>query len=82
MARYGKYEPYAAEIQALKQRWNVPNKDPKLVDLEFVLLFETEKAYHISVDGKEAWVPKSQCEDNGDGTITMPEWIAKDKELV
>lgn len=28
------------------------------------------------------WVPKSQVEDNGDGTFTMPEWLAKDKGLI
>jgi hypothetical protein len=30
---------------------------------------------------REAWVPKSQVEDNGDWTCTMPSWQAKDKGL-
>lgn len=34
-------------------------------------------------DGKTtAWVPKSLVEDNRDGTFTMPEWLAKEKELI
>lgn len=35
-------------------------------------------------DGKEVWVfvPKSQVEENGDGTFTMPEWLALDKGLI
>lgn len=28
------------------------------------------------------WVPTSQIQDNGDGTFTMPFWLAKDKGLV
>ncbi len=37
---------------------------------------ETEKAFQL-YDGKTtAWVPKSQVEDNGDGTFTLPEWLA------
>jgi len=31
---------------------------------------------------KWIWLPKSQIEDNGDGTFTMPEWLAKDKGLI
>jgi hypothetical protein len=30
---------------------------------------------------REASVPKSQVEDNGDWTYTMPSWLAKDKGL-
>lgn len=54
----------------------------ELVDLEGVVRGETENAIRLVVDGKSAWLPKSQVEDNGDGTFTMPEWLAIDKELV
>ena len=54
----------------------------ELVDLEGVVRGETDKAIRLVVDGKSAWLPKSQVEDNGDGTFTMPEWLAIDKELV
>lgn len=55
-----------------------------LVDLACVLKRETDKAFLLkSIDtGKEGWVPKSQVENNNDGTFTMPEWLAEDKELV
>jgi hypothetical protein len=29
-----------------------------------------------------ATVPKSQVEQNDDGTFTMPEWLAKDKGFI
>lgn len=28
------------------------------------------------------WVPVSQLTDNGDGTFSMPEWLAKDKGFI
>ncbi len=28
------------------------------------------------------WLPKGLVEDNGDGTATMPEWLAREKGLI
>lgn len=57
-------------------------RDAKLVDLTGVVRGETDAAIRLVVDGTTAWLPKSQVEDNGDGTFTMPEWLAKEKELI
>ena len=54
------------------------------------LKFETEKAWGVSTGDKDketgkdkiVWLPKSQCENNNDGTFTMHEWLAKDKGLI
>jgi hypothetical protein len=55
------------------------NDDTRLFDLAAEVRGETPQAYRL-FDGKiSAWVPKSQVENNGDGTFTMPEWLAKDK---
>lgn len=54
----------------------------ELVDLEGVVRGETDKAIRLVVGDKAAWLPKSHVEDNGDGTFTMPEWLAIDKELI
>jgi hypothetical protein len=61
----------------------------ELIDLSVTIQVRTEKALGIwegEVDdnGRKVliWVPLSQVEDNGDGTITMPEWLAKDKGLI
>lgn len=34
--------------------------------------------------GREVWtwLPKKLVENNGDGTFTMPEWLARDKGLI
>lgn len=43
---------------------------------------ETDKAFRI-FDGKTTeGVPKSQVEDNEDGTFTMPEWLAQEKGFI
>lgn len=61
----------------------------KLCDLELHLHAETDKAILVSTDGnadKAVWVPKSQCEyeikKKNLITVTMPEYLATDKELV
>lgn len=51
----------------------------ELIDIAAQKRGETDKAIRL-FDGKTTeWVPKSQVEDNDDGTFTMPEWLAKDK---
>ena len=55
---------------------------PELVDIEAKVRGETPKAFCL-YDGKRTeWVPKSHVEDNGDGTFTMPVWLAMDKGFV
>ena len=54
----------------------------ELIDIAGTIRAETEKALRI-FDGKRTeWVPKSQVEENGDGTFTMPEWLAKEKGFI
>jgi hypothetical protein len=55
---------------------------PELIDIAGEIRGETPKAIRL-YDGKTTeWVPRSQVEDNGDGTFTMPEWLAKDKGFI
>jgi hypothetical protein len=52
------------------------------IDIAADLRGETEKAYRL-FDGKRLeWCPKSQVQKNGDGTFSMPEWLAKDKGFI
>ena len=54
----------------------------KLCDIECEIIATTEKAIRID-DGKEKhWLPKSLVEDNRDGTITLPLWLAEERGLV
>lgn len=64
----------------------------KLIDISAVIRHETDSAYLLydgrseKKDGKDVelrvWVPKSQVENNDDGTFTMPEWLALDKGFI
>jgi hypothetical protein len=55
----------------------------ELVDIDVVeVRAETPLAWLLHDGSKTEWVPKSQAEDNGDGTFTMPRWLAKEKGFI
>lgn len=54
----------------------------QLADVVAEVRGETEKAFRLYDGKKMEWVPKSQVENNGDGTFTMPYWMAKDKGFI
>jgi hypothetical protein len=54
-----------------------------LVDVSGEVQGETEKAYRFFDGTQTVWLPKSQCEwDAYTLTMTMPEWLATEKELI
>jgi hypothetical protein len=60
-----------------------------LIDISVFLHHETQGAVLVSDDGKlqkAKWIPKSQCEierqPGGTVILTLPEWLAVEKELV
>lgn len=53
-----------------------------LVDITAEIKVETEKAWQLYDGSRTEWVPKSQVENNGDGTFTMPYWLAEDKGFI
>ena len=55
----------------------------KLADIDATVMIDRDRAWLLDFGGDEpAWVPKSLVEDNGDGTFTMPEWLALDKGII
>jgi hypothetical protein len=57
-------------------------REDRLVDIAAVVRGETDLAWRLFDGRAVAWLPKSQVEDNGDGTFTMPEWLAKEKGFI
>ena len=55
---------------------------PRLIDIAAERRGETTYALRLYDVTKTEWVPKSQVEDNGDGTFTMPEWLAQEKGFI
>ena len=56
--------------------------DPKLFDFAGTLKHETDNAFLVNDGDKDYWLPKKLTEDNGDGTFTLPEWLAIEKGIV
>lgn len=55
----------------------------ELVDIAAELRHETDAAYLVDDGTRKVWLPKSEVEyDVGEGTFTMPEWLALDKGLI
>jgi len=54
----------------------------ELFDMACEIKGETPNAYRLYDGKKTEWVPKSQVENNKDGTVTMPLWLAKEKGFV
>lgn len=52
------------------------------INIDAELIHETEMAFLIDDGNVREWVPKSQVEDNGDGTFSVPDWLAKDKGFI
>ena len=68
-------------------------KDSELVDITAEVRHKTEKGIALwdgeeDKDGKEVWrwMPKSvfneHVQDNGDGTFSLPAWVATKYELL
>ena len=53
-----------------------------LIDIAAEIVAETDKAWRLYDGTRKEWVPKSQVENNMDGTFTMKEWLAKDKGFI
>lgn len=54
-----------------------------LIDLAAIVQHETDKGLLLDVGLDEpVWFPKSQVQDNGDGTYAMPEWLATEKGAI
>ena len=53
-----------------------------LVDISGEVRAQTERAVQFYDGTRSVWLPRSQIEINDDGTVTMPEWLAMDKELI
>ena len=54
----------------------------ELIDIIAKIRGETDRAWRLYDGVKTEWVPKSQVEQNDDGTFTMPEWLTKDKGFI
>ncbi len=53
------------------------------IDGELVPPYQTDLAWRFSDGTTTVWLPKSQVEwDEDEKIMTMPEWLAQEKELI
>lgn len=55
--------------------------DLRLFDFSAELKHETERAFLVTDGVDDYWLPKAMTENNGDGTFTLPEWLAIEKGI-
>ena len=79
-ARQSPFFAFAQTPMVMVGTWDIPRRE--LVDITAEIRGETDKAPRLFDGMRTEWVPKSQVEDNGDGTFTMPEWVARDKGFI
>ena len=61
--------------------WHDP--DPDVADVEGTVDFETDSAFLFNDGIRRVWLAKSQCQwDEDESVMTLPEWLALDKELI
>ncbi len=53
-----------------------------IIDIAGDILIDREAAVLFYDGTREVWLPKSQIEIGTDGTVAMPEWLAREKELI
>jgi len=54
----------------------------EIVDVDVEVRHETSAAFLLHDGSKSEWFPKSQVENNGDGTFAIPRWLAKQKGFI
>ena len=53
-----------------------------IIEIAGLVRHETDLAIFFDDGTKRVWLPKSMVEVNDDGTVSLPEWLAEEKELI
>lgn len=58
-------------------------KNHDIIEVSVIIKHQTEKAILVdNLKDKPIWLPKSQIEIQSETEISLPEWLAVDKELI
>lgn len=57
-------------------------KNHDIVEITAEIRRETKRTYLLYDGEREELFTKSNVRDNGDGTFSMPEWVARDKGFI
>ena len=60
----------------------MPTVESKPVKIRAKIEHCYERFIWVNVKGKSIWLPRKLIEVNRDGTLTMPDWLAKQRGLL
>jgi len=60
----------------------MPTVESKQIEIAVEVCRSSERAVELYDGARKAWFPKSQVTDNNNGTVTMPEWLARDRGFI
>jgi len=56
-------------------------EDDASVRCEVRIVRETDRALLVEQDGRQVWIPLSQIVDRDGESVTIPGWLAEEREL-
>ena len=66
------------------EQWmeKLPTVESKPVKIRAKVEHRYERFIWVNVKGESIWLPRKLVEENRDGTLTMPDWLAKERGLL
>jgi hypothetical protein len=60
----------------------MPTVESKPVKIRAKVEHRYDRFIWVNVKGQSIWLPRKLVEENRDGTLTMPDWLAKERGLL
>ena len=60
----------------------MPTVESKPVKIRVKVERRYDRFIWVNVKGQSIWLPRKLVEENRDGTLTMPDWLAKERGLL
>jgi hypothetical protein len=60
----------------------MPTVESKPVTMRLTVENRYDRFIWANFKGQSIWLPAKLVNDNGDGTLTMPDWLAKERGLL
>ena len=58
------------------------SEEPVEIPHDGVLVDEDQhKSILFDIDGEEVWLPRTEIVEQDDNTVTIPRWLAEDRDL-
>ena len=72
----------ARDAERLWGETKMPTVESRPVKIRAKVEHRYERFIWVNVKGESIWLPRKLIEENRDGTLTMPDWLAKERGLL